>query len=141
MKKVWMFNPHAGGKPIPSAVQERTRKRILAHAEAHYSGRFSRLGITFKGKFCYIDAFQEPGTPSGDQLALLGETLEEYQARLSAAPLHLCRLRYFDEDKWSVAFYTYSNEKYEPSVFDTGDFLGTPEQGLDVGAVYLQSEI
>jgi hypothetical protein len=138
LKKVWTFNPHAGGRPIPPAVQERTRNRILAHAQAHYSDRYERLGITFKGKFCYIDAFEEPGTPSKKELAITGETLEEYRERLRAIPTHLCRLRYFDEDKWSVAFYTYSNEKYEPSVFNTGEFLGTPEQGLDVGAVYLQ---
>ena len=64
--------------------------------------------------------------------------MSEYQERLRAFPVHLCRLRYFDEDRWCLAFYTYSNEKYEPSLFDTGEFLGTPEQGLDVGAVYLR---
>jgi hypothetical protein len=138
MKQMWVFNPHAGGKPAPPAVQERTRKRILAHAEAHYSGSFTRIEVSFRGKFCYIDAFVKPGAPSDEHLADMGETLDEYQERLRATPLHLCRLRYFDEDKWSVAFYTYSHEKYEPCVFDTGEFFGTPEQGFDVGAVYLQ---
>jgi hypothetical protein len=71
-------------------------------------------------------------------VSIRGETLEEYQERLRAVPVHLCRLRYFDEDRWSVAFYTYSHEKYEPCVFDTGEFLGSPEQGFDVGSVYLQ---
>ena len=110
----------------------------MAHAEAHYSGRFTRLEISFRGRFCYLDPFVEPDTPSAKDLAMRGETLNEYGERVRAVPIHLCRLRYFDEDRWGLAFYTCSNEKYEPSVFDTGEFFGTPEQGLDVGAVYLR---
>jgi hypothetical protein len=53
-------------------------------------------------------------------------------------PLHMCRLRHFTEDHWSLAFYTYSRERYEPCVFHSGEFWGTPEEGLDVGAVYLE---
>jgi len=48
-------------------------------------------------------------------------------------------LRYFfGHGEWSVAFYTYSHERYEPTVFGSGQLLGTPEEGFDVGAVYLQ---
>jgi hypothetical protein len=46
-------------------------------------------------------------------------------------------LRYVGQDRWSVAFYTYSHNRYEPCVFDSGKMVGTPEEGLDVGAVYL----
>jgi hypothetical protein len=38
---------------------------------------------------------------------------------------------------WSLAFYTYSRNLYEPCVFGSGDFLGTPEEALEIGAVYL----
>jgi hypothetical protein len=52
--------------------------------------------------------------------------------------VHLCRLRYFsDEEAWSMAFYTYSNEKYEPSFFNNGTFRGTPEEAFETSAVYL----
>jgi len=37
-----------------------------------------------------------------------------------------------------LAFYTYSHEKYEESVFASGSFLGTPEEGLEIGAIYLR---
>lgn len=61
--------------------------------------------------------------------------------RLRNTPLHLCRLRYFgDEEKWSMAFYTYSREKYEPCVFDTGSFHGTPEEAFETAAVYLRAD-
>ncbi|PYO57360.1 MAG: hypothetical protein DMD83_09565 [Candidatus Rokuibacteriota bacterium] len=38
-----------------------------------------------------------------------------------------------------MAFYTYSNERYEPCTFPNGTFHGTPEEAFDVGAVYLQA--
>lgn len=58
--------------------------------------------------------------------------------RLRHTPTHLCRLRYFgDENAWSMAFYTYSNEKYEPCYFGNGTFYGTPEEAFDVSSGYL----
>jgi len=56
-------------------------------------------------------------------------------------PTHLCRLRYFgDMEKWGFAFYTYSNEKYELSVFMSGDFYGTIEDAFEISAnVYLMN--
>jgi hypothetical protein len=51
-----------------------------------------------------------------------------------AAPIHLCRLRYFGEGRWGFAFFTYSNEKYELSVYPDGQFLGTPEEAFITSA-------
>jgi hypothetical protein len=53
-------------------------------------------------------------------------------------PTHLGRLRYFgDENRWSLAFFTYSNEKYVPAFFNNGNDHGTPEEGFETCAVYL----
>ncbi len=112
-----MFAPHSGGSPIPPVLQNETRRRIVAHADRHYRAGFDRIDVWFRGQFCYIDAYKD------------GED----------APTHLCRLRYFSgHGGWSVAFYTYSHERYEPTFFESGKDLGTPEEGLDVGAVYLR---
>ena len=47
-------------------------------------------------------------------------------------------IRYFgNEEKWSLAFYTYSHETYEPCDFNDGSDHGTPEAAFDIGAVYL----
>ena len=137
MRKVWMFDPHAGGKKIPPATQEAVRRRILAHAEKHYAGRYTRIDVRFRGALCYIDAYEEPDVGNKHPTADLGETRKEYIERLRNTPTHLCRLRHFDVDRWSVAFYTYSHERYEPCVFHNGEWLGTPEQAFDIGAVYL----
>ena len=135
----WVRDPHRGGIKIPSALQERVRQRVLAHAGKNYTGQYQRLEVWFRGVFCYIDAYlKPPARPKPPP----GETPAEYAKRLSETPTHLCRLRYCgpsDGPKaWSVAFFAYSREQYEPTMFQSGDFYGTPEDGLDVGAVYLQ---
>jgi hypothetical protein len=58
---------------------------------------------------------------------------------LSACAPRRCSLRYFgDEERWSFAFYTYSHERYELSIFPSGEFLGPPEEAFRVSAeVYL----
>ncbi|WP_295384280.1 hypothetical protein [uncultured Thiodictyon sp.] len=137
-KKAWVYDPHSGGVKIPEAVRERTRNRILAHAASQYAGKYTRIDVHFRGQLCYIDAYTEPCVAPDFDPTPYGESREAYIERLRNNPIHLGRLRYFgDEDQWSYAFFTYSHEKYEPSVFDNGTFHGTPEEAFDMGAVYL----
>jgi hypothetical protein len=117
MMRTWVYNPHVGGRTIPPAVRERTERRIRAHAAARYAGAFRKLDIRFRGALCYIDAWVDDHV---------------------TGPLHLCRLRFLgNEERWSMAFYTYSHERYEPCTFPNGAFQGTPEDAFDVAAVYL----
>ncbi len=114
-KKGWVYDPHSGGVKIPEAVREKIRRRILAHAEKHYAGKYSRIEVRFHAQLCYIDAYREPSVSPDFDPTVFGESREEYIERLRNTPTHLCRLRYFgDENRWSMAFYTYSNEKYVP---------------------------
>jgi hypothetical protein len=116
-RRTWVFTPHRGGQKIPPALQEQTRQRILRHAAKIVPDKASQVRVRFSGHFCYIDAL-EPDSPE---------------------PLHLCRLRYLGNVVgWSLAFYTYSNEKYEPCTFGSGGFCGTPEAALEIGAIYLR---
>jgi hypothetical protein len=138
MRKVWMLSPHTGGKTVSPAVQDIVRQRILAHAERNYAGKYARIDVRFKGALCYVDAYEEPSVGKKHPTADIGETREEYVERLRNTPTHLCRLRHFDVDRWSVAFYTYSHERYEPCILPNGEWFGTPEECFDVGAVYLE---
>jgi hypothetical protein len=133
---MWVRDVHSGGVKIPEAVKLQTERRILAHAEKHYAGRYVRIDVRFKGALCYIDAYTEPET-KGRPWKVTGETREQFLDRLRSNPTHLCRLRHRGQDRWSVAFYTYSHERYEPTFFGSGEDIGTPEEGFDVGAVYL----
>jgi len=46
--------------------------------------------------------------------------------------------RYFGNDEWGFAFYTYSHDKYELSMYDDGQFTGKPEHAFRISAnVYL----
>jgi hypothetical protein len=135
----WVYDPHSGGMKIPERVQQRTRQRILVYAEQHYAGKYTRLDVRFRGQFCYIDAYTEPHVPPDFPPPNWPESREEDRERLRNTPTHLCRLRYFeDEDRWSMAFYTYSHETHEPCFFDTGSDHGTPEEAFETAAVYLQ---
>ena len=135
----WVYNPHTGGVKIPERVRQRIRQRILSYAEQYYAGKYTRLDIRFRGQLCYIDAYTEPHVAPDFPPPGWPESREEHIERLRKTPTHLCRLRYFgNEDRWSMAFYTYSHEKYEPCFFDSGSDHGTPEEAFKIGAVYLQ---
>ena len=138
MTKVWVQDPHSGGVTIPARIKQTVKNRIVAYAETHYSGKYARIDVRFKAQFCYIDAYIEPFVPEDYDPIQFGETREECIERLRKIPIHLCRLRYIgDPEKWTMAFYTYSHNKYEPSVFDNGTFFGTPEEAFQSSAMYL----
>jgi hypothetical protein len=138
MRRQWVFNPHSGGVKIPAAVRARTMERIEKYAAKHSAGKYTHLEIRFRGALCYIDAYVEPEEPSPKLLKVTGETRQQFLQRLRAAPIHLCRLRHFAEDRWSMAIFTYGNERYEPSVFANGSFHGTPEEAFELAAMYLR---
>ena len=112
----WVFDPHSGGKSVPESMRESVRKKIVAEFERHGFAKDKEIQVKFRGAFCYVDA-QEPGC---------------------AGPTQLFRLRYFPgRDSWSVAFFTYSNEQYQPCSFPSGKELGNPEDAVELARLYL----
>src|SRR5438067_1545742 len=138
-QRQWVFDPDSGGVKITDPVKRRTEARIRRVAEVEFAGRYTRLDIRFRGQFCYIDAYTEPAPPGENWPPPdWPETREEYLERLRNTPTHLCRLRYFgNEERWGFAFYTYSNERYELSVFPSGEFFGSPEEAFRAAGVFL----
>ena len=134
----WVYDPHSGGVKIPPTTKDETERRIRAYANRHYAGKFARIDVRFRGELCYIDAFLEPAEPDAKFLDILGETREQYLERMRNEPVHLVRLRHFTKDRWSVGFFAYSSEKYEPAMLPSGKWEGTPEEGFELGAMYLQ---
>ena len=132
--KQLIFDPNSGGIKIPPAVQADVEKRIRALAEKEFKGKYTRLEVRFKNQFCYMDTYTEPVLTDTWPPTDWPETREEYDERLRNTPTHLCRLRYFGDDRWGFAFYTYSHEKYELSVYDDGQFTSKPEQAFLISA-------
>ena len=132
-RKIWVRTPAAGGRDILAVARQQIEARLRGYAERFFRGKYTRLDIRFHGKFCYIDAYTEPAAPrrlpSG-----WSETRAQYLERLRSTPTHLCRLRYFDVDRWSFALYTYSHERYEVTCFPSGEFWGPPEEALHAAA-------
>jgi hypothetical protein len=138
-KRGWYFNPHTGGRPIPADVRDQTTRRIQSYAAKHYAGTYTRIDVRFRGALCYIDAYLEPAKPTAAMLRSRQESRAEYLERHRSTPMYLCRIRYFGrDDRWSVAYYTYSHERYEPCTFENGSFTGTPEEAFEVGALLLR---
>lgn len=140
VRKVWMRDPDYGGKKIPFLVQLDVQKRIEKVAVENYKGNYSKIVFRFRGQFCYVDAlpmshFSGSETPEG-----FNGSLEEYREHLENDPIHLCRLRYFGDERWSFSFYTYSDEKYKLTVFHDGSFFGKPEAAFLQSAGYLDVE-
>jgi hypothetical protein len=112
----WFFNPNSGGTKIPDEVKTKVKKRILAAAKIKFK-KDPKLSVRFKNQFCYIDSSLD-----------------------SDNPMPLCRLRYSSvraPKAWSIAFFAYSSERYEPCLYPSGEWHGTPEEALDVVSVYL----
>lgn len=136
--KIWYLDPNSGGIKIPDAVKKDVTSRINALGKKEFAGMYTRLHIFFRGKFCYIDAYTEPVDSPGWPPENSHESKEQYLERLRNTPTHLCRLRYFGQDTWGFAFYTYSNNRYELSVYPDGSFFGNPESAFFISAqVYL----
>jgi len=110
----WIYDVHSGGTKIPSLNHEKIRKRAQAYAAKRPWKNKYKLQVRFKGQFCYVDALETDGTVSP-----------------------LGRLRHFNDRKWSIAFYTYSNDCYQPCFMSNGSKEGTLEEGLAVCEMYL----
>ena len=63
-QKQWVFDPDAAGVKIPERIKREVQRRVETVAEKHLTGKYTRLGIHFRGQFCYIDAYREPPKPN-----------------------------------------------------------------------------
>ena len=107
--KRWTYDPHSGGTKIPIELYDKIYKDVESFARTRAWYPRIQLKPRFKGQFCYID------------------TVEEGDGRL----FPLCRLRHMSRG-WSMALFTYSNERYEPCIFPTGKWEGSIEEALAV---------
>ena len=101
----WCYDPHSGGKKIPPSSYEpiAARVRTFEHSRSWFPK--TRLSLRFKGQFCYLD---------------MTESHEN-------EPSPLARLRYFSDERWSMAFYTWSHMRYEACVLSNGKWEGSLE--------------
>ena len=130
----YLYDAHRGGVMISDAIAGRIELRLRAFAGERFAGRYRDLGVWFRGPFCYLDLYRDPGPYlEGWSDEDSGETREQYRDRVAATPVHLCRLRYFgNPDRWSFALYNWETGDYEPAEFASGDAAGLPEDAVEL---------
>lgn len=92
--------------------------------------------MRFRGRFCYVDLFCDPDPvpdtgphPPGVRAARRSSSASGPRRCTSAGCGTLG-----DADAWSFAVYSYASERYEPSVFASGDMVGRPEDAFELVA-------
>jgi hypothetical protein len=111
----WVYSPQSGGNKIPEKYHWQIRQEAEKFVRTRPWYNSYELILRFRNQFCYVDALKK------------GET----------KPFPLGRLRYFDRNRWSLAFYTYSNETYQPCVFLNGEWDGALEDAIMVCEAHL----
>jgi len=138
--RCWVYDPHSGGKKIPETSKRAVEARLQAHFAKLGFSKHYRLDVRFRGALCYLDAYAlVPDMAAVNSWVSDGMDVEEAKARVLSFPTKLGRLRHFDINRWSYAFFTYSHERYEATSL-SADGTGLPEQGLEMGCQYLDKE-
>jgi len=72
----------------------------------------------------------------GEESVDAGGTRGEYLEWVRSSAFQLCRLRlrFLALDRWSLAIYSCTQERYEASVFADGGSVGRPRDGFDLAA-------
>jgi len=107
--KRWVYDPQSGGKKISLEHQEEICEQAEAFSKMRPWYSRTRLNLRFKNQFCYID------------------TLDLTDKKT----LPLCRLRNLSRG-WSLALFTYSNERYQPCIFPDGNWEGSLEAAIEL---------
>ncbi len=118
MARYWVYNPHVGGVKMTDSRKRQVNAQVAAYAARKLRGKCDRVTVKCRGALCYVDA-------------------EQKQANGRVFCFPLCRLRHFDIDRWSIALYTFSNERYEPCIYPNGEWTGNLEEALDLGTTFL----
>jgi len=110
----WIKDNSPDEEKISVKDYEKIKKQIEAYSTKKSWHNSHKLQLRFKGKFCYVDDLEKDG---------------------SVSPLG--RLRYYGTNKWSIDFFTYSDERYKPCALRNGSLIGSIEKCIDVCEIYL----
>jgi hypothetical protein len=111
----WVYDPQSGGNKIPDRRREQFIQQAAVFVKTRPWYQEYEVKLRFKGQFCYLDGLKK------------GET----------RVFPIGRLRYFRDNVWSLAFFTYSNDTYQPCVFKDGSWEGTLEAGIEACEMHL----
>jgi len=103
----WVYDPHSGGIKISQKQHQEICRQISSYEQTRPWYPSIQLKTRFSGQFCYISTVED-----------------------NKNTMPLCRLRHFVLERWSLAVFTYSNDRYVPL-----NFSGEKDQGTIVEAL------
>lgn len=113
----WVYDPTSGGLKITMRDRERIKSEIELYARNQPWYKDVELIIKFKSQFCYIQTKDRNSD--------------------NDTPMPLCRLRSFSGDKFGLALYLYSDEKYEDTLMPNGEWHGNAIQAFKVAETFI----
>ena len=108
----WYYDPHSGGIKIPPTKHWMISAKVEAYMKTRPWYPKITLRTRFRGQLCYVDSIED------------------------GKPCPLARLRHFTMDSWSLGFFAYSNERYQPCLINGKD-MGSIEDAIAECEIYL----
>lgn len=99
MEKTWSVDGHYDGDNIPKEMHAEIIQQVEAVEKTRPWYPRLRIRARIRTQFCYIELIEKDG---------------------SFSPL--CRLRYFKNYGWSMAFYVWGCSRYQATTFGNTDF-------------------
>jgi hypothetical protein len=100
MKKVWSIDGHSDGDKIPKEMHAEIAQQVECVEKTRPWYPRLRIQSRIRNQFCYIEIIEKDGTFSP-----------------------VCRLRYFKNLGWSMAFYVWGCGRYQATTFGETDFV------------------
>ena len=111
----WIYDPQSGGIKISPRQHQEIERQITSFEQTRPWYPKIRLKTHISGQFCYI------------------LTIEDNNKK----PMPLCRLRHFVLERWSLAIFTYSEERYAPVNLSCGKDQGTIDEALKTAEPFI----
>ena len=110
----WVYDPHSGGIKISPRHHQEISRQITSYEQTRSWYPKIKLKTRISGQFCYI------------------LTVED-----NKKPMPLCRLRHFVLERWSLAVFTYSNDRYTPVNLNGEKDQGTIAEALNIAESFI----
>jgi len=109
------------------------KDRLETHACTAWGERCVGVDVRFRARYAYVDIFD------GDLWFMPGPTKDEKE-QIRQTSVKMCWLGWTsDMELWDLAFYRYSDSRYQPSIDFDGLGRSAPEACFDCAVqVYLQ---
>jgi len=135
MPRAWVYDPHSGGVKIPMGSPRQDEESHPGACPASTMQASTRaLMVHFAASYATSTRYRAcPWRPVSIQPCLANRVKHISSGYGILRLTSVVCVTSVMSSAGLMAFYTYSNQKYEPCFFNNGTFQGTPEEAFDTG--------